>query len=77
MAMPSVYPPGFPETLLSATSSPISRQTQAATPSRREAILSLVELLLQQNEESAQGALLTSYEICLFISSSWKSVFEV
>ena len=76
MSMPTVYPTGFPETLPSAASPPISQQTQAATPSRRETILNLVELLLQQNDESAQGALLTSHEIPLFISSSWTSVFE-
>lgn len=77
MAMPTVYPSGFPETLPSATSPPISRQIRAAAPSRRETILNLVELLLQQNEESAQGAFVTIHEIFLFISSSWASVFEV
>ena len=66
--MPTVYPPGLPETLPSAASPPISRQTQAAAPSRRETILSLVELLLQQNEESAQGVLLAAMRyVCSFL----------
>ena len=74
-SFPKVFPSEFEESPVMFTTMPQGRQTLDST--RRETILSLVEMLLQQNSNNVQGMLLGISLAGLVVTSVRRSTAAV
>ena len=74
-SFPKVFPSEFDESPVMFTTMPQGRQTLDST--RRETILSLVEILLQQNSNNIQGMLLGTSLTVLVVTRVRRSTTNV
>lgn len=74
-SFPKVFPSEFEESPVMFTTMPQGRQTLDST--RRETILSLVEILLQQNSNNIQGMLLGTSLTVLVVTRVRRSTTNV